>query len=153
LPGLKDFASQTAECFEFLKCVNPNQLSWTLVWDLLANARRRAELEMKYEDALVRCYSAIEKAAKHELLKSHGIDNSAAAAEQVPTCSAASSWRNTSRWWRTGGVGMSSVSNSGRCLRSSCCGLLTTPWANASSRWSMVWSTWLDATAHSSPMG
>ncbi len=55
-----------------------------LLLDLLANAVRRAEREHKYDDAVARLYSVIEKAAKIRLLLAHGIDNAAVRAEQVP---------------------------------------------------------------------
>lgn len=47
-----------------------------LLLDLLANAVRRAEVEFKFDDAVARLYSAVEKIAKTRLLVAHGIDNS-----------------------------------------------------------------------------
>ncbi len=55
-----------------------------LLEDLLANAIRRAEREHKYDDAVSRLYSVVEKAAKIRLKLRHGIDNSAVDREQVP---------------------------------------------------------------------
>lgn len=43
--------------------------------DLLANAKRRAEIEKRYDDAIVRIYRAIEKRAQIELIK-YGLDAS-----------------------------------------------------------------------------
>ena len=55
-----------------------------LIQDLVANAVRRAVLEHKYDDAVARLYSAIEKLAKHRLLTAHGIDNSDIDLARVP---------------------------------------------------------------------
>lgn len=70
--------------YEFISSMSPNILSWNIIWDLLANAKRRAVLEHKYEDATARCYAAIEKIAKHELMKTYGINNSDAKPELIP---------------------------------------------------------------------
>lgn len=56
-----------------------------LVTDLIANAVRRARLEYKFDDAVARLYSAIEKLAKHRLLIAYGIDNSAVELAKVPS--------------------------------------------------------------------
>jgi len=55
-----------------------------LILDLLANAVRRAEREHKYDDAVARLYSAVEKIAKIRLFVDHGINNSKVSPEQVP---------------------------------------------------------------------
>lgn len=47
-----------------------------IIVDLLANAMRRAEIEFKYDDAVARLYSAIEKMAKVRLKVVYGLDNS-----------------------------------------------------------------------------
>ena len=51
--------------------------------DLIANAIRRAEREHKFEDAVARLYSSIEKLAKGMLLE-YGIDNSCTREDQIP---------------------------------------------------------------------
>jgi len=84
LPGLHDFCRQTKACLPFLKKIKPGKLSRAMALDLLANARRRAELEGKYEDAVARCYSAVEKLAKVRLRDSYSINNSQARLEQIP---------------------------------------------------------------------
>ncbi len=53
-----------------------------LIVDLLANARRRVD-HGRYDDAVLRLYAAVEKAAKIALL-SRGIDNSGAEVESLP---------------------------------------------------------------------
>lgn len=51
--------------------------------DLISNAVRRAEKENKYDDAVARLYSAIEKLVKIRLLE-NGIDNSCTTGNQIP---------------------------------------------------------------------
>jgi len=55
-----------------------------LLLDLLANAVRRAESEHKYDDAVARLYSVVEKAAKMRLFHQFAIDNSKVCPEQIP---------------------------------------------------------------------
>jgi CRISPR-associated protein (TIGR02710 family) len=57
----------------------------TLILDLVANADRRARIEHKYEDAVARLYSCVERAARFRLFtRSPAIDNEKVAPEQVP---------------------------------------------------------------------
>lgn len=61
-----------------------------IIHDLLANAVRRAEIEYKYDDAVARLYSAIEKVAKVRLLLGFNVNNSALDLRQLPeACRAA----------------------------------------------------------------
>jgi CRISPR-associated protein (TIGR02710 family) len=53
-------------------------------YDLLANARRRADLEQKFDDATARLYRAIELLAQVELKTGHGIETSHLKSEQIP---------------------------------------------------------------------
>ncbi len=55
-----------------------------LVLDLLANAKRRGEVEHKYDDAVARLYTALEKMAKIKLLMAYGVDNSNLDLSKVP---------------------------------------------------------------------
>uniref|UniRef100_A0A831UE25 TIGR02710 family CRISPR-associated protein n=1 Tax=Geobacter metallireducens TaxID=28232 RepID=A0A831UE25_GEOME len=55
-----------------------------LLADLVANAVRRADVEHRYEDAVARLYSAIEKMAKVRLRVAHDIDNSRVAPDRIP---------------------------------------------------------------------
>jgi CRISPR-associated protein (TIGR02710 family) len=73
-PGLEPFAGEVEGLFPVLMDIQPGALTWQAVLDLLSNARRRADLEGKYEDAVARCYAAIEKAAHRVLQQSYGID-------------------------------------------------------------------------------
>jgi CRISPR-associated protein (TIGR02710 family) len=52
-------------------------------YDLLANARRRADLEHKYDDAVARLYRAMEVIAQTEL-KGHGIDTARVEEKAIP---------------------------------------------------------------------
>lgn len=54
------------------------------VADLLANARRRGELEARYDDAVARLYSALEMAARVVLQSRHGVTASRVRPDQVP---------------------------------------------------------------------
>lgn len=56
-----------------------------MIIDLLANAVRRAEVEFKYDDAVSRIYSAVEKTAKTRLWSVYSIDNSAIDPEMIPS--------------------------------------------------------------------
>lgn len=82
IAGLREFAKDTIDLFEVLKGIEQGSLS--MVWDLLANALRRAELESKYDDAVARCYSAIEKAARYRLVNQYAINPSHAEPEKIP---------------------------------------------------------------------
>ncbi|MFQ5741009.1 MAG: TIGR02710 family CRISPR-associated CARF protein [Acidobacteriota bacterium] len=83
-PALKRFAQETREALQVLERIAPGQRSWEMVHDLLGNARRRALLEGKFEDATARCYAAIEKGAQHCLLYKYGVDPGHAHPEQIP---------------------------------------------------------------------
>ncbi len=54
------------------------------VLDLVANAERRARLESKYEDAVARLYSALERGARFRLRSRHDILTDAVDPEQIP---------------------------------------------------------------------
>ncbi|MDD2366193.1 MAG: TIGR02710 family CRISPR-associated CARF protein [Desulfuromonadaceae bacterium] len=56
----------------------------SIIRDLTANAIRRGEIEHKYDDAVARLYSAIEKMAKMRLKSAYAIDNSDIKPEQIP---------------------------------------------------------------------
>ena len=55
-----------------------------LLLDLLSNGIRRAEREHKYDDAVSRLYSVVEKSAKIRLKLHHGIDNSKISPADIP---------------------------------------------------------------------
>ena len=101
--ALKTFFQQLTACQERLGRVlrdtllfksNPSkkeqqQLSTAIdgqafIADLLANAARRAEIEHKYDDAVARLYSVIEKIAKVRLKTAYGLDNSDLDLEKLP---------------------------------------------------------------------
>lgn len=85
--GITLFSEKSLECFNSLKDIitgNPNELTYGKIYDLQANALRRAELEHKYEDATARCYAAVEKYGKYVLKRKYDIDNSNCRLEQIP---------------------------------------------------------------------
>ncbi|MBI4444692.1 MAG: TIGR02710 family CRISPR-associated protein [Acidobacteria bacterium] len=82
-PTLKPFADEVQELAQTLKGIEPGEITWEAIHDLLANALRRAELEQKYEDAVARCYAAIEKTAQRQLSQ-HGISTSDVRLERIP---------------------------------------------------------------------
>lgn len=82
--ALKSFGEDVQELSKALRRIQPGQLTWSAIHDLLANALRRSELEQKYEDAVARCYSAIEKTVQLSLLLGHGIDTGNVPLEKLP---------------------------------------------------------------------
>ena len=66
---------------KLLACGKPSRLFF---YDLLSNAKRRADLEGKFDDAVARLYRAIEVLAQNELKKNYGIDSSNVDIESVP---------------------------------------------------------------------
>jgi CRISPR-associated protein (TIGR02710 family) len=54
------------------------------IQDLIANADRRAQLEGKYEDAVARLYSALERAAKFRLQRQYRISTEDVTPPQLP---------------------------------------------------------------------
>jgi CRISPR-associated protein (TIGR02710 family) len=66
------------------KCKAPSDGS-ALLQDLLSNAVRRAEREHKYDDAVSRLYSVIEKSAKIRLRTAYAINNSCVVKEDIPS--------------------------------------------------------------------
>ncbi|MHA1294249.1 MAG: TIGR02710 family CRISPR-associated CARF protein [Promethearchaeota archaeon] len=65
---------------EFLMNIKKEE---NIILDILANAKRRAEIENKYDDAVVRIYRTLEKKARLEL-KFYGIDTSNVDINKVP---------------------------------------------------------------------
>ncbi len=63
---------------------NINVDGQTFIADLLANATRRGEIEYKYDDAVARLYSVIEKIAKIRLKTVYELDNSDLDLSKVP---------------------------------------------------------------------
>ncbi len=78
-PELKRFLRQLSKNCKFLSEMDDKKL----FLDLLANAKRRAEVERKYDDAVARLYRALEKLAQMEL-KNLGINTSNVKETQIP---------------------------------------------------------------------
>ena len=71
---------------QFLDQINRNteKKGLLLCYDLIANAKRRAELEHKYDDAMARLYRALEALAQHQLNSKHGIKTSHVDQNKLP---------------------------------------------------------------------
>lgn len=84
-PGIKTFTTKIRESLSLLEklSVGTPGIKREHFFDLLANARRRADLEHKYDDAMSRLYRAIEVYAQIGLA-SRGIDISDVQADQLP---------------------------------------------------------------------
>ena len=64
--------------------VSGSKPSTAYCYDLLANARRRADLEQKFDDAAARLYRAVELLAQVELKEIYGIETSDVKDEVIP---------------------------------------------------------------------
>lgn len=84
-PKIRSVAKQLEDNIEFLERVleggKPSVLHF---YDLMANARRRAELERKFDDAVARVYRAMELLAQVELKVTFGVDTSNVNTEAIP---------------------------------------------------------------------
>jgi len=82
---IKDLATRLDENIQFLeKLLSSNKPSNLYFHDLLANARRRADLELKYDDAVARLYRAMEVLAQVTLKESQGIETSNVKENSIP---------------------------------------------------------------------
>lgn len=78
-PGFKDIFSKAQPLnnhLEGLTAGDENRKNLAFIVDLFANAVRRAEWENKFDDAVARLYSVLERVARFRLLEKYGIDNS-----------------------------------------------------------------------------
>jgi len=76
--SLQRKVGQLDQNFSFLSQLTEGKDKGLLVYDLVANAMRRADLENKYDDAVARLYRAIEKAAQDRLRAAYQIEPSSA---------------------------------------------------------------------------
>lgn len=84
-PGLRSFAATLKENLNFLEklSVGMTGIRNEHFWDLLSNAKRRADLEHKYDDAVARLYRAVEAYAQIRLA-GRGINTSDVQENQLP---------------------------------------------------------------------
>jgi CRISPR-associated protein (TIGR02710 family) len=84
--GLKSVLATVGENLSFLEKIMMAQRKpdRTIFLDLLANAKRRAEMHHHYEDAMVRLYRALEILAQVQLDKAFGIRSQDVRADQLP---------------------------------------------------------------------
>jgi CRISPR-associated protein (TIGR02710 family) len=82
---LARFVLEVESNLEFLnQLTTPQTRDEAYVQDLVANADRRAHLEGKYEDAVARLYSGLERAARFRLHRQYRIDTEEVKREQLP---------------------------------------------------------------------
>jgi CRISPR-associated protein (TIGR02710 family) len=82
---VKTLVERLYENIAFLeKLLSSNRPSTLYFHDLLANARRRSELEKKFDDAVARLYRAIEVLSQVELKEVYGIETSNVEANTIP---------------------------------------------------------------------
>jgi len=82
---IKDLALRLDENIQFLEKILSSHKPSTLYFhDLLSNAKRRADLEHKYDDAVARLYRAIEVLGQAELKEIYGIETSDVKEELIP---------------------------------------------------------------------
>lgn len=79
---LEVFVNQLLQNIDFMDKLRDN--AELLNHDLISNARRRAELECKYDDAVARLYRAIEAIAQFKLKTTYGIDSSNVKEDLIP---------------------------------------------------------------------
>jgi CRISPR-associated protein (TIGR02710 family) len=82
---IKKISDSLDKNLQFLEnLITGNKPSILYFYDLLANAKRRADLEKKYDDAVARLYRAIEVLGQTELKENFGIDTSDVKIESLP---------------------------------------------------------------------
>jgi len=82
---IKALVRQLETNIKFLETLlSGNKPSIRYYRDLLANAKRRADLEQKYDDAVARLYRAMEVLAQAILKESYGIETSNARQDDIP---------------------------------------------------------------------
>ena len=70
---------------EFLnRLTSPDVRDEAYILDLIANADRRANIEGKYEDAVARLYSCLERGAKFRLQRRFSVSTENVKVEQIP---------------------------------------------------------------------
>jgi len=82
---LKGLAENVDRNIQFLdNLIVSSKPSTFYCYDLLANARRRADLEKKFDDAVARLYRVIEILAQTELKENFGVETSNVKMESIP---------------------------------------------------------------------
>ncbi|HEY7490926.1 MAG TPA: TIGR02710 family CRISPR-associated CARF protein [Candidatus Tectomicrobia bacterium] len=83
--GMARFVSEVEGNLEFLsRLLAADTHDEAYVLDLIANADRRARIEGKYEDAVARLYSGLERAARFRLRRRYRINTEDVKQEQLP---------------------------------------------------------------------
>ena len=74
-PGIEYFTSETVLCSETINTLTERkgEVTWNKIYDIMANAYRRAKLGNKFNDAFIRCRIALNKYGIYALKLRHGI--------------------------------------------------------------------------------
>jgi CRISPR-associated protein (TIGR02710 family) len=84
-PALGQFVLEVQENLDFLnRLTSPEGRDAAYMLELIANADRRADIEGKYEDAVARLYSCLERGAKFRLRQQFGTSTDDIVPEQLP---------------------------------------------------------------------
>lgn len=82
---LQNLVKRMEENISFLQnLLDSKKPSIFYFWDLLANARRRADMELKFDDAVARLYRAMEVLGQLELKEKYTIDTSNVKENSIP---------------------------------------------------------------------
>ena len=82
--AIESLAASVESHLDFLKTLREERDGENTILDLLANARRRALREGKYDDAVARLYRAVEAYAQWRLKSQYGVDTSAVEIQRIP---------------------------------------------------------------------
>lgn len=83
--NFKNLKNQISNNLEFLSnLLEPEKKERLLIYDLIASAKRRGDIEKKFDDAVARLYRAIEKIAQVELKEKYGIVTSNVDLKKLP---------------------------------------------------------------------
>jgi len=84
-PRLAQLVLDIETHLEFLnRLTSPEGRDEAYILDLIANADRRADIEGKYEDAVARLYSCLERGAKFRLQRQYGVSTDDVKVDQLP---------------------------------------------------------------------
>jgi len=84
-PRLAQLVLEIETHLEFLnRLTSPDGRDEAYILDLIANADRRANIDGKYEDAVARLYSCLERGAKFRLQRQYGVSTEDVKSEQIP---------------------------------------------------------------------
>jgi CRISPR-associated protein (TIGR02710 family) len=84
-PAMAQLVLDVEAHLEFLsRLISPDGRDEAYILDLIANADRRTYIESKYEDAVARLYSGLERGAKFRLQRQYGVSTDDVKVDQMP---------------------------------------------------------------------